>query len=71
MTVTTADGRGVVFRQRDRARMFGLLRASLRCHLQLARRYTRMRKEYRDALPVLASKQKWETVLFDGSSVDA
>ncbi len=71
VTVTTADGRGVVFRQRDRARMFALLRASLRCHLQLARRYTRMRKEYRDALPVLASKQKWETVLFDGSSVDA
>ena len=71
VTVTTADGRGVVFRQRDRAKMLALLRASIRCHLELARRYTRMRKEYRDALPVLASKQKWETVLFDGSSVDA
>lgn len=71
VTVTTADGRGVVFRQRDRAKMIALLRASIRCHLELARRYTGMRKVYRDALPALASKQKWETVLFDGSSVDA
>ena len=30
VTVTTADGRGVVFRQRDRAKMFALLRAN-RC----------------------------------------
>ena len=30
VTVTTADGRGVVYRQRDRAKMFALLRASLR-----------------------------------------
>ena len=71
VTVTTADGRGVVFRQRDRAKMFALLRASFRAHLHLARRYSRMRRAYREALPVLASKQKWETVLFDESSVDA
>ncbi len=30
VTVTTADGRGVVYRQRDRAKMFALLRASMR-----------------------------------------
>jgi galactofuranosylgalactofuranosylrhamnosyl-N-acetylglucosaminyl-diphospho-decaprenol beta-1,5/1,6-galactofuranosyltransferase len=30
-----------------------------------------MRKVYREALPVLSSKQKWETVLFDGSASDA
>ena len=69
VTVTTADGRGVVYRQRDRAKMLALLRASLRQHIQLARRYEHMRKVYREALPVLASQQKWETVLLDESSV--
>ncbi|HEX2213078.1 MAG TPA: glycosyltransferase, partial [Mycobacterium sp.] len=63
VTVTTADGRGVVFRQRDRAKMLALLRASLRQQLRLARKFNRMRKVYRESLPVLASKQKWETVL--------
>ena len=71
VTVTTADGRGVVYRQRDRAKMFALLRASLRQHVRLARRYDHMRRVYREALPVLSSKQKWETVLFDGSASDA
>jgi galactofuranosylgalactofuranosylrhamnosyl-N-acetylglucosaminyl-diphospho-decaprenol beta-1,5/1,6-galactofuranosyltransferase len=63
VTVTTADGRGVVFRQRDRAKMFALLRASIRQHIRLARRFNAMRTTYRAALPVLSSKQKWETVL--------
>ncbi len=35
--------------------------------VRLARKFNRMRKVYRDALPVLSSKQKWETVL-PGSS---
>jgi galactofuranosylgalactofuranosylrhamnosyl-N-acetylglucosaminyl-diphospho-decaprenol beta-1,5/1,6-galactofuranosyltransferase len=63
VTVTTADGRGVVYRQRDRAKMFALLRESLRRQLKLARKFNKLRKAYRDALPVLSSKQKWETVL--------
>ena len=63
VTVTTADGRGVVYRQRDRAKMFALLRESLRRQRKLAREFDEMRKVYRDALPVLSSKQKWETVL--------
>jgi galactofuranosylgalactofuranosylrhamnosyl-N-acetylglucosaminyl-diphospho-decaprenol beta-1,5/1,6-galactofuranosyltransferase len=63
VTVTTADGRGVVYRQRDRAKMFELLGESLRRQVKLARKFNRMRKVYREALPVLASKQKWETVL--------
>jgi galactofuranosylgalactofuranosylrhamnosyl-N-acetylglucosaminyl-diphospho-decaprenol beta-1,5/1,6-galactofuranosyltransferase len=63
VTVTTADGRGIVYRQRDRAKMFALLRTSMRQHVALARRFNRMRKVYREALPVLSSKQKWETVL--------
>ena len=68
VTVTTADGRGVVFRQRDRAKMFALLRQSMRQHVRLARKFNRMRKVYRDALPVLSSKQKWETVLLPSGS---
>jgi galactofuranosylgalactofuranosylrhamnosyl-N-acetylglucosaminyl-diphospho-decaprenol beta-1,5/1,6-galactofuranosyltransferase len=63
VTVTTADGCGVVYRQRDRQKMFRLLFASLRRQRQLAGRFDEMRKAYRDALPVLSSKQKWETVL--------
>ena len=66
VTVTTADGRGVVYRQRDRAKMFALLRASMRQHIRLARKFNRMRKVYRQALPVLSSKQKWEEVLVPG-----
>jgi galactofuranosylgalactofuranosylrhamnosyl-N-acetylglucosaminyl-diphospho-decaprenol beta-1,5/1,6-galactofuranosyltransferase len=68
VTVTTADGRGVVYRQRDRAKMFELLRESTRRQLRLARKFNRMRKVYREALPVLTSKQKWETVLLPGAS---
>ena len=67
VTVTTADGRGVVYRQRDRAKMFALLRESARRQLRLARKFNRMRKVYREALPVLSSKQKWESVLLESS----
>jgi galactofuranosylgalactofuranosylrhamnosyl-N-acetylglucosaminyl-diphospho-decaprenol beta-1,5/1,6-galactofuranosyltransferase len=70
VTVTTADGRGVVYRQRDRAKMFALLRASMRQHLRLARKFNRMRKVYREALPVLSSKQKWEAVLLESPPAD-
>jgi galactofuranosylgalactofuranosylrhamnosyl-N-acetylglucosaminyl-diphospho-decaprenol beta-1,5/1,6-galactofuranosyltransferase len=69
VTVTTADGRGVVYRQRDRAKMFALLRASIRQQIRLARKFNRMRRVYRDALPVLSSKQKWETVLLSPQEV--
>jgi galactofuranosylgalactofuranosylrhamnosyl-N-acetylglucosaminyl-diphospho-decaprenol beta-1,5/1,6-galactofuranosyltransferase len=62
-TVTTADGRGVVYRQRDRAKMAALLGASLRRQRQLARRFDAMRRQYRDALPMLSSTHAWETVL--------
>jgi galactofuranosylgalactofuranosylrhamnosyl-N-acetylglucosaminyl-diphospho-decaprenol beta-1,5/1,6-galactofuranosyltransferase len=62
-TVTTADGRGAVYRQRDRAKMFALLWQSLRRQRQLLSRFGEMRRVYREALPVLSSKEKWETVL--------
>ncbi|MDF2823777.1 MAG: glycosyltransferase-like protein [Mycobacterium sp.] len=67
VTVTTADGRGVVYRQRDRDKMFELLRESLRRQAQLARKFNGMRKRYRAALPTLTSTQMWETVLLDPS----
>jgi galactofuranosylgalactofuranosylrhamnosyl-N-acetylglucosaminyl-diphospho-decaprenol beta-1,5/1,6-galactofuranosyltransferase len=63
VTVTTADGRGVVFRQRDRDKMFELLRESVKRQVQIARKFNRMRRIYREALPTLSSKQKWESVL--------
>ncbi|WP_422743924.1 glycosyltransferase [Mycobacterium sp. WMMD1722] len=69
VTVTTADGRGVVYRQRDRAKMFALLKDSMRQHVRLARKFNRMRRVYRDALPVLSSTQKWETVLLSPHEV--
>jgi galactofuranosylgalactofuranosylrhamnosyl-N-acetylglucosaminyl-diphospho-decaprenol beta-1,5/1,6-galactofuranosyltransferase len=65
VTVTTADGRGVVYRQRDREKMFSLLRESLRRQYQLGRRFDDLRRAYRRALPTLASKQQWETVLLE------
>ena len=43
--------------------MFTLLLKSLRRQRRLASRFDEMRRVYRDALPVLSSKQKWETVL--------
>ncbi len=70
VTVTTADGRGIVYRQRDRAKMAELLRESVKRQVKLGRRFNRLRKVYRDALPVLASKQKWETVLFPAGGSD-
>ncbi|MCG7594706.1 glycosyltransferase [Mycobacterium sp. C3-094] len=65
VTVTTADGRGVVYRQRDREKMFELLRESLKRQALIARKFTKMRKAYRSALPMLTSTQKWESVLLD------
>ena len=63
VTVTTADGCGVVYRQRNRRKMFSLLFSSLRRQRQLVSQFDEMRRVYRGALPVLSSKQKWETAL--------
>ncbi len=69
VTVTTADGRGVVYRQRDREKMFELLGESLKRQALLARKFNRMRKVYRAALPTLTSTQKWESVLLSDHAV--
>lgn len=65
VTVTTADGRGVVYRQRDRDKMLELLRESVKRQVELARRFNKLRRVYRAALPTLTSTQMWETVLVD------
>jgi galactofuranosylgalactofuranosylrhamnosyl-N-acetylglucosaminyl-diphospho-decaprenol beta-1,5/1,6-galactofuranosyltransferase len=57
----------VVYRQRDRRKMFSLLFKSLRRQRQLLSRFDEMRRVYRSALPVLSSKQKWETALSPAS----
>ncbi|MCV7355497.1 glycosyltransferase [Mycolicibacterium fluoranthenivorans] len=67
VTVTTADGRGVVYRQRDREKMFELLRESVKRQALLARKFNRMRKVYRAALPELTSTQRWESALLDSA----
>ncbi|HZA11015.1 glycosyltransferase [Mycobacterium sp.] len=67
VTVTTADGRGVVYRQRDRAKMLSLLTQSLRRQRMLAKRFDEMRRTYREALPVLSSTQRWESVLLSSA----
>ena len=48
--------------------MFDLLRESLRRQAKLYRKFNTMRRVYREALPVLTSKQKWETVLLEQNS---
>jgi galactofuranosylgalactofuranosylrhamnosyl-N-acetylglucosaminyl-diphospho-decaprenol beta-1,5/1,6-galactofuranosyltransferase len=67
VTVTTADGRGVVYRQRDRAKMFRLLAQSLLRQRKLARRFDELRRTYRAALPELSSQHKWESVLLENA----
>jgi galactofuranosylgalactofuranosylrhamnosyl-N-acetylglucosaminyl-diphospho-decaprenol beta-1,5/1,6-galactofuranosyltransferase len=67
VTVTTADGRGVVYRKRDRAQAQALLTEALRLRRELARRFPEMKKRYRDAVPALTSKEEWERVFGIGN----
>ncbi|MPV52340.1 glycosyltransferase [Corynebacterium sp. zg331] len=58
-TVTTADGKGVTFRKRDRQQATELVRETLRLHKELAVRFDQLRGEYRAALPELTSRAAW------------
>jgi len=62
VTVTTADGRGVVYRQRDREKMIALGKESIRLQRQLRERFDEMRGQYRDAHEELVSKESWAHV---------
>ena len=61
-TVTTADGRGVVYRKRDRDKAAALFRESAALHRELYRRFPEMRRRYRDAHTELVTKEAWSRV---------
>ncbi|MBT0567587.1 glycosyltransferase [Williamsia sp. CHRR-6] len=62
VTVTTADGRGVVYRQRDRDKAAALLKESLALHKRLNDEFPALRERYRAAAPELTSKESWARV---------
>ncbi|MGB3304303.1 glycosyltransferase [Gordonia sp. (in: high G+C Gram-positive bacteria)] len=62
VTVTTADGRGVVYRQRDRDKMIALGKESAALVKQLRDGFDAKRVEYRAAHDDLVSKESWARV---------
>ncbi len=62
VTVTTADGRGVVYRKRDRQQAAALLKEALSLRKQLAAEFPALKARYRDAVPHLTSKETWKRV---------
>ena len=62
VTVTTADGRGVVYRKRDRDTARALMQESLAVHREVNARFDEMRRVYRDAAADLTSKESWARV---------
>lgn len=64
-TVTTADGRGVVYRQRDRATAAELGREALRLQREVAERFDELRGRYRAAHGRLSSRRGWADVFGD------
>lgn len=64
-TVTTSDGRGVVYRRRNRKKASALISESLRLHRELAQRFDEMRDAYRAAHGELTSRESWKD-FFDG-----
>ncbi len=62
VTVTTADGRGVVYRQRDRDKMIALARESAALIRELNEKFPEMKRRYRDSHQELTSKESWASV---------
>ncbi|MBF6413173.1 glycosyltransferase [Nocardia cyriacigeorgica] len=60
VTVTTADGRGVVYRKRDPRKAAELLREALRLRKELTARFPEMQQRYRAAHAELTSAAAWE-----------
>lgn len=69
-TVTTADGRGVVYRKRDRAKAKELLQESRRLQKEVAEKFDALREEYRKAHPYLSSREGWSQI-FETNASDA
>lgn len=61
-TVTTADGRGVVYRQRDRDKAKALLEESWELQKQVEERFEHMQARYRAAYDNLTSRKAWANV---------
>ncbi|KAA0024650.1 glycosyltransferase [Antrihabitans cavernicola] len=62
VTVTTADGRGVVYRKRDPRKAAALLKEAMRLRKELASRFPELRDSYRAAHPELTSRERWARV---------
>lgn len=61
-TVTTADGRGVVYRKRDRELARQLLQESWALQKQVLACFEQMSDRYRAAHPTLVSREAWKKV---------
>ncbi|PRQ11873.1 glycosyl transferase [Corynebacterium sp. 13CS0277] len=61
-TVTTADGRGVVYRKRDRAKAAALAKEAYALQKEVAERFDELRERYRAAHPELVSLRSWEQI---------
>jgi galactofuranosylgalactofuranosylrhamnosyl-N-acetylglucosaminyl-diphospho-decaprenol beta-1,5/1,6-galactofuranosyltransferase len=59
VTVSTADGRGVVFRKRNPRLFWSFLLRALADNLRLARDFPRLRRRYREAFPTLTATESW------------
>lgn len=62
VTVTTADGRGVVYRQRDRDKAIELAREHFALVKELRERFGEMKEQYRAAHAELTGKESWARV---------
>lgn len=61
-TVTTADGRGVVYRQRDREKAKELAQESARLQKEVYARFDEMRQRYRVSHSELTSTEAWAKI---------
>lgn len=57
--VTSPDGIGVAWYQRDRSTMHRFLLRSIRLHWKLARQWSRLASEYADGAPAITSPEQW------------
>lgn len=64
-TVTTADGRGVVYRKRDREQAKALLQESRALQKEVLQRFDQLRQAYRAAHADLVSRESWEKIFRD------
>ncbi|EOM76644.1 glycosyltransferase family 2 protein [Rhodococcus rhodnii] len=62
VTVTTADGRGVVYRKRNPKQALELGKRAFALRRELLARFPETSARYRDAAPDLTSKERWERV---------